>query len=168
MYSIYKHTLPNGKVYIGQTKLQPEKRWQKGNGYSNQLHFYRDIIKYGWDNIQHEILIEVETHSEALRKEREYILEFHSNEPEFGYNKNSNWSVVGETEYRQHCKETYHYSKSTGYKQQYDGVICIEIGKTFKTYAEASRELKIDSSSIRKAATGQRKTAGGYHWKQVS
>lgn len=35
-YSIYKHTFPNGKVYIGVTSLAPERRW--GNNGHNYLH----------------------------------------------------------------------------------------------------------------------------------
>ena len=56
-YTVYKHTSPSGKVYIGITKRKPEYRWNKGKGYSkDQLLFYRAIKKYGWDNFTHEIL----------------------------------------------------------------------------------------------------------------
>lgn len=33
MYSVYKYTAPNGKVYIGITGKDPEKRWLNGRGY---------------------------------------------------------------------------------------------------------------------------------------
>ena len=56
-YTVYKHTSPSGKVYIGITKRKPEYRWNKGKGYrKDQLLFYRAIKKYGWDNFTHEIL----------------------------------------------------------------------------------------------------------------
>lgn len=56
-YTVYKHTSPSGKVYIGITKRKPEYRWNKGKGYrKDQLLFYRAIKKYGWDNLTHEIL----------------------------------------------------------------------------------------------------------------
>lgn len=29
-YVVYKHTCPNGKVYIGITSQKPEHRWKKG------------------------------------------------------------------------------------------------------------------------------------------
>ena len=35
-YSVYKHTFPNGKVYIGITKQNPLKRWRNGTGYKGQ------------------------------------------------------------------------------------------------------------------------------------
>lgn len=41
-YTVYKHTSPSGKVYIGITKRKPEYRWNKGKGYrKDQLLFYR-------------------------------------------------------------------------------------------------------------------------------
>lgn len=52
---IYKHTSPSGKVYIGQTGQKPENRWDNGRGYKSG-YFYCAIKKYGWNNIQHEIL----------------------------------------------------------------------------------------------------------------
>ena len=51
MYVVYKHTCPNGKVYIGMTGLSCDERWQNGFGYSQNQAFFHDIVKYGWDNI---------------------------------------------------------------------------------------------------------------------
>lgn len=56
-YTIYMHTTPSGKVYIGQTsKEDPNERWLNGNGYKDIRLFYPEIKKYGWDNIEHKIL----------------------------------------------------------------------------------------------------------------
>ena len=55
-YIVYKHTTPNEKVYIGITKRKPEERWQEGRGYKCNHHFTNAIRKYGWDNIEHEII----------------------------------------------------------------------------------------------------------------
>lgn len=30
-YSVYKHTAPNGKIYIGITSMKPENRWNNLN-----------------------------------------------------------------------------------------------------------------------------------------
>lgn len=51
---------PSGKSYIGQTIQQPEKRWMGGMKYKDSILFGRAIYKYGWDNITHEILWEIE------------------------------------------------------------------------------------------------------------
>ena len=52
-YSVYVHTAPSGKMYVGITKQKPEYRWgRNGIKYKTQV-FYRAIEKYGWDNIDH-------------------------------------------------------------------------------------------------------------------
>lgn len=86
-YCVYKHTFPNGKVYIGITSKKPEKRWRKdGKGYTGQKHVYNAIKKYGWDNIKHEILFKDLTKEAAEKKEVELIAKYKSNQKQFGYN----------------------------------------------------------------------------------
>lgn len=46
MYSVYMHTTPNNKKYIGITKQKPVKRWQNGGGYKNQPLMWKAIKKY--------------------------------------------------------------------------------------------------------------------------
>ena len=73
---IYKHTnIKNNKCYIGQTVQvkDPEKRWQKGNGYVNQPKFHRAISKYGWDSFNHEILEYCTSAEHANLREQYYI-----------------------------------------------------------------------------------------------
>lgn len=86
-YKVYKHTTPSGKVYIGITCQNVEKRWEHGKGYKKNAHFYSAIEKYGWENISHEILFENLTKEEAAAKEIELIAKFKSDNREFGYNK---------------------------------------------------------------------------------
>lgn len=93
-YCVYKHTCPNGKIYIGITSTSPEKRWQYGKGYKTQI-FYRAIQKYGWDNILHEVLYYGLTKKEAEEKEVELIAHYKSNQKEYGYNINNGGSSVG-------------------------------------------------------------------------
>lgn len=69
-YIIYQHTTPSGKVYIGQTcQENPKQRWHNGAGYKSCKLFYNSIKKYGWDNIEHQIL-----HT-GLTKEKADIME---------------------------------------------------------------------------------------------
>lgn len=86
MYSVYKHTTPSGKIYIGITKQKPVKRWLHGKGYASQPYFFNAILKYGWDNIKHEVLFTELTREEAEAKEVELIAEYKSNQRAFGYN----------------------------------------------------------------------------------
>lgn len=86
MYYVYKHTSPNGKVYIGITCKNPSWRWNNGNGYKANVFFYEDIKKYGWDNIKHEILFDNLTKEEAEKKEIELIVLYNATDREKGYN----------------------------------------------------------------------------------
>ena len=85
-YTVYMHTVPNGKIYIGITKQNPIKRWLHGKGYQKQEYFYNAILKYGWDNIEHRILFTELSQEEAEQKEIELIKQYRSNQREFGYN----------------------------------------------------------------------------------
>lgn len=76
MYCIYLHRNKiNNKVYIGQTKFgdNPNKRWQNGNGYKENISFYYDIQKYGWNNFEHIILENNLTLDESNKLEKQYI-----------------------------------------------------------------------------------------------
>lgn len=84
-YSVYKHTSPSGKVYIGITGIKPKDRWDSGFGYKGQV-FERAIKKYGWENITHEILFTGLSKEEACKKEIELIAEYKSNDSRYGYN----------------------------------------------------------------------------------
>ena len=104
MYSLYKHTFPNGKVYIGITSQDPEKRWENGKGYLRlnkdgepmQKKMYSAIKKYGWKNISHEILVTTDSKHEIEDLERKYITEiYHSNKKEFGYNIDCGGNYAG-------------------------------------------------------------------------
>ena len=77
-YSVYKHTAPNGKCYIGATSRKPKDRWGKngGNyltvlpsGVPKHAGFYEAILKFGWNNIEHKVLFT------GLSKERAFSLE---------------------------------------------------------------------------------------------
>ena len=79
------HITPNGKRYIGQTCCEPNRRWQNGYGYVNQIFFYA-IKKYGWNNIQHIILADNLTSDEADSIEQEYIKKYNTTDNSCGYN----------------------------------------------------------------------------------
>ena len=84
-YSVYKHIFPNGKVYIGITSQKPQDRFDNGNGYKTNP-MKRAIKKYGWENIQHEILFTNLNKEQAEQTEVELIKQFNSNNIKFGYN----------------------------------------------------------------------------------
>lgn len=55
-WTIYEHISPSGKIYVGITSWSPKHRWENGVGYKKCKLFYRAIQKYGWNNIQHNII----------------------------------------------------------------------------------------------------------------
>ena len=57
IHKVYIHKFPNGKKYVGVCQCC-EDRWANGNGYAYNTKMYSDIQKYGWENIEHKILLE--------------------------------------------------------------------------------------------------------------
>lgn len=53
---IYEHISPSGKVYVGITSQNIERRWKNGMGYASSPYFFGAIVKYGWINITHNII----------------------------------------------------------------------------------------------------------------
>ena len=150
MYYVYKHTVPNGKVYIGFTGEEPKYRWNGGLGYQQNKTFFKDILKYGWDNISHEIINVYDTEEAARDEEAIQIYQHKSMLPHFGYN-----ILV-----RNHaqCKTVAQYTKD---------------GKHIATYnslTDAARATGVNLSTLclcckGKQGTSHRKTAGGFVWK---
>ena len=86
MYSVYIHTFPNSKKYIGVTSWKPELRWgANGCNYKNP-YMINAIKKYGWDNISHEIVAENLTAEQASQMEIELIQKYNSADKRYGYN----------------------------------------------------------------------------------
>lgn len=86
---VYKHTSPSGKIYIGISSGDPNKRWQNGRGYAKNHHFSSAIKKYGWDNFKHEIVIKNLTREEACEAEQILIDFYCCDLPKYGYNRTS-------------------------------------------------------------------------------
>lgn len=130
-FCVYKHTSPNGKVYIGITSLNPIRRWNNGKGYSSQPYFFRAILKYGWDNFNHEILFSDLTKEEACQKEVELIKSYKSNGSKYGYNissggecSNSGSRRIGKVYFNKYKVLSLNGDKYT--------LLCLNCNKTFE------------------------------------
>lgn len=105
-YCVYIHTSPNGKRYVGQTGVEPEKRWRSnGKGYLAkkdgkylQPMFAHAILKYGWDNFKHEIIASDLTKEEADELEKSLIENLNTMNSEYGYNLREGGSHGGLSE----------------------------------------------------------------------
>ena len=94
-YTVYIHTFPNKKVYIGITSLNPKYRFGRNGSNYNNTFVGNAIVKYGWNNINHKILYTNLTKEEAEAKEIELIAKYKSNQKEFGYNIANGGNCIG-------------------------------------------------------------------------
>lgn len=92
-YSVYVHTCPNGKKYVGITSKDPKRRWLGGKNYRGNVHFTRAINKFGWENINHEIIMSDVSEKTASETEIELILKLNTMNPKFGYNNTTGGEI---------------------------------------------------------------------------
>jgi hypothetical protein len=152
MYYVYKHTCPNEKVYIGMTGEEPEYRWNGGLGYSKNKRFFKDILYYGWCNIEHSILGIYDTKEDALKEEAIQITRHNSHLRHFGYNTLAQ-SHAQCTPVAQYTTDGQHIA-------------------TYQSLNDASTATGINVSSICLCCKGKqgsvnRRTAGSFVWKYI-
>lgn len=147
-YLVYKHTTPSGKVYIGITKRKAEERWLEGRGYKYNKHFSNAIKKYGWSNIEHEIITKGLNEEDAKEMERFFIQMYKSYDPKYGYNKTFGGDSVAIVVEKKIL--------------QYD--LYGRLLKTFDSLTEASEKTKTNISRISDCANGKRFTTNGFIW----
>lgn len=89
MYIVYEHKNKiNNKRYIGVTSKKPEERWsKKERSYAGNNRFKNSILKYGWDNFEHNVLFEYEDKELAYAKEIELIAFYDTTNCNKGYNR---------------------------------------------------------------------------------
>lgn len=165
-YCIYKHTAPNGKIYIGITKQSPNKRWSNGHGYKSCRYFFNAILKYGWINIKHEIICYDLPLEEANRLEKFYIEKYRSNDRQFGYNL---LEGGGTGEFPEETKQHMRSIKRGNNKGKPVLVYNLNnqyIGEFVSSY-QAAKVLKCDQGHIRRCCQGKegRKQHNGYIFK---
>lgn len=95
VFSVYVHTSPHGKRYVGITSQPVEVRWgTNGKGYVDNKHFYAAISKYGWNNFNHEVVASGLDLEQASQLESELIAKYNCMDSSHGYNQTTggNWS----------------------------------------------------------------------------
>jgi group I intron endonuclease len=131
MSCVYVHITPNGKLYIGMSSFNnPVKRWKScGYGYQNQSLFWKAIQKYGWDNIQHIVLLEGLSKEVACECEKYLIDKYQTQNPKYGYNLSSG----GEVNRGYHHTEEYKKHLSEVTKEKFKHTKSPMYGKTLST-----------------------------------
>ena len=150
-YTVYKHTSPNGKVYIGITRQKPEKRWANGLGYKGNTYFELAIRKYGWNNIEHEILYTELTKKEAEEKEVETIALYKSNQRKYGYNIEAGGNSVGKASEESKLKNSIaHKGKQTWLGRRHSDESKKKMSETKKGRTPWNKGKKWDETTIQK------------------
>ena len=144
-WKVYKLTSPHGRVYIGCTKLDINKRWQNGRNYKNNKELFDDIIQYGWGSFTKEVLIEFACETDARYHEHCLIQMY----PD-GYNI-----------YRAKPKTP------GAIASQPKQVLCVETNTLYSSIHVAATETGLSRVKISECCNGKRKRTGGYHWKIV-
>lgn len=180
-YTVYRHTSPSGKSYIGITQQQPEQRWQGGLGYRHNEYFFRAILKYGWENFTHEILCSGLNREAACWLESALIEAGGCNDKRYGYNITSggeNFTHSPESrslmslrrkgkgtrpkpeETRQRMREN-HAGGSSPRR-----VICLSTGRIYDSINAAARDTGVDKNPISRCCrkVEHYNTAGGLRW----
>lgn len=205
-YRVYIHTSPSGKRYVGQTGKKPEERWGKNGSHylkkrknGDYIHpaFAHAIIKYGWNNMEHEIIASNLTRKEADNFEKLLIEKLDTKNRKYGYNlkdgglggggfseeikKKISNATKGENNPfygKRHSEESLqkmsesHKGTNIGKDHFASKKVCQydSIGNLIKTWDcmnEAERELSICRGSIYNCCKGVQKKTGGFIWRYV-
>lgn len=178
-YCVYVHTSPFGKKYIGQTGIKPERRWgkngsyylhKKKNGEYAQPAFANAILKYGWENFDHEIIASNLTKEEANNFEKLLIEKLNTMNSKCGYNlreggHNSCISEESKKKSSESHKGLLASEKNPNARKvsQYD--LYGNLIKVWNCIRDAERELNLSIHGVYKCCRGERKTCGGFIWK---
>lgn len=159
-YSVYIHTSPSDKKYVGVTSKLPELRWNYGYGYCRNVYFWRAIKKYGWDNFIHEVVASNLTQYEALYMEIDLIKKYDS------FHNGYNLSEGGEgLPGRPLPPKANINSVKKNSKKIVQFTINGEFIASYKSGAFAARTLGVSTgSNILGCAKGDRPYAYGYLW----
>lgn len=131
-YRIYRHKLPNGRVYVGTTSAEKlYDRFQYGCGYDKQP-FGAAVAEYGWSQVKTEILEVVEgTYKDATLVEA-YWVKKSIDEGYEVYNK--------------------HYAgPEKEYKYNHAGCTIVDTNTYYESFAAAARFIGVTRQAVKNA-----------------
>lgn len=193
-YSVYVHrNKANGKLYVGVTKQNAEKRFQNGYGYkySNSA-FWKEIKEYGWNGFEHIILVANTSKEKASLIEQELIKKYMTTDPNYGYNQQNGGFNPDRPEISELMKKRTgmlnpNYGKSAPERTKRallkharegqfgaNNAMARAVGmfdkdgqyiQSFACIVEAQKFLGIRNSHIVECCKGQRKSSNGFIWR---
>lgn len=182
---VYKYTSPDGKVYIGQTiNEKARKRIHKFLGKEANCVFNIAIREIGFENFEYTILykseyiIDVDRLKKKLKElEQQYIQEYKSYDPEFGYNATLDGeldnvrtrSISEETKMKISIGQNKRKKKIGKYDLNDNLIETYEsIEAASKSITNSSGTLKTIAKKISGVVNNQRITAYGFKWKLIT
>lgn len=191
-YILYEHrNKVNGKRYIGITNNKTKRWYGKGKHYDGCKCFWSAIQKYGWDNFEHNVIIDGLTLEEANRLEILFIAMFRTREKPFGYNLAEGGANAPTMLGKHHSEETrqkmrdsalgrviseeQRLSHSKWMSENFVGkrnpksraVRCLNTGEVFESQRIAAQAKGILQSKIWKCCNGKATHTHGLRWEYV-
>jgi hypothetical protein len=187
-YKVYAHINKlNGKMYIGITSKSLKTRWRNGHGYNG--YFGKAIVKYGWNNFDHEVIALNLTEKEAKNFEIMLIEKLQTTNPRYGYNTSMGGDLLRtgcfhteETKRKlsqikkgKYCGEnspTWGMKRPDLSKRNLESCKAVlqytlsgEFVKRHNSIRGAAKEINRSKNGIAQACYGRYKQAYGYIWK---
>lgn len=186
-YTVYVHSLTDGRMYVGITCQPLKNRWKNGRGYPATNHMGKAIAQYGWDSFSHKIIATNLSREQAQEIERNLIDILDLTNPDKGFNEAKGGMGGGmygkhqseeakrkigvarkrdgfTDEHRKHISDAktgvkHHHAKPV-YQYMKNGML---IGE-WPYMNMAAEALQIKKASISACCLGKRPSAGGYVW----
>lgn len=173
----------NDCFYIGSTSDFKNRKRKHFNDLKNNKHSNRHLQNaynlYGKDNFEIIIIEHIQDNSILIEREQYWIDKYdainsgYNLAPNAGSTLGAKWSEESRANISKNRKGRYSGIKNPMYginganSPVAKKIQCIETEEIFECMLDIERNLHIDSSSVCKCCRGQRKTAGGYHWKYI-
>lgn len=149
LYLVYKHTAPDGRVYIGITKDFPNHRWRDGRGYDGQKKMSDAIQLMGWLNFTHEIIAAGLTEEEARRIEAEKIAEYNACDDAHGLNMREERCALSDSEQPDGSAETSDDVGPRSQKRLHENEIAYELMSEFSIQSISGKMCCLSDGSCR-------------------
>lgn len=179
MFKVYTLVHSSGRIYVGQTKHELEKRfyfhwWCSRKNTKTYLHsFMKDTLEKDWTIVEHS---KWETRAESLKEETRLIEWYGTYDKEIGFNRPysegnrgrkatpealKNMSIALKNRKMPRNTESQKITKMLAMPHR-KKIRCNETGYIFESITNASKQMNLNRPDIRKVLNNKRNHCGGY------